>query len=328
MSTPWQRLADLLSVTELPAILYDLTCEAIVAASPAATALLGGGEDDDLIGRSFEDFLAGTASGALDLLKDGKVGAYETRRRLRSTGETVRLWVRTLPVPGVQAAVGVLLPEPAVQASRANPLTRGNVVAIGSVDERLTIRQLTPDITGSLGVDVEELVGTSLLQLTDPAEAGRLVELSAAAESGGARGTRTVRVKLRNVGKVRCDVLLAPHTPDGGFAFTIMAVGDAPDSAERALQASLRQLPAEARTADVAPAATHPQTRKLLDKLAGREREVVTELLKGNRVPAIARTLYLSQGTVRNHLSTAFRKLGVSNQQGLIDLLRGPGPPL
>lgn len=66
-----------------------------------------------------------------------------------------------------------------------------------------------------------------------------------------------------------------------------------------------------------------PATRAaLLDGLAEREREVVLELLQGNRVPAIAGKLYLSQGTVRNHLSGAFHKLGVANQQELIDLLR------
>ena len=44
-------------------------------------------------------------------------------------------------------------------------------------------------------------------------------------------------------------------------------------------------------------------------------------LLDGDRVPVIARKLFISQSTVRNHLSSVFRKLRVHGQQELIHLL-------
>jgi len=59
-----------------------------------------------------------------------------------------------------------------------------------------------------------------------------------------------------------------------------------------------------------------------LDRLSRREFEVVKLLLHGDRVPVIARQLYVSQSTVRNHLSSVFRKLRVRSQQELIVLLR------
>jgi DNA-binding NarL/FixJ family response regulator len=59
-----------------------------------------------------------------------------------------------------------------------------------------------------------------------------------------------------------------------------------------------------------------------LAELSPRELDVLTRLLAGRRVPAIARVLFISQSTVRNHLSSVFRKLGVESQQELIDLLR------
>jgi DNA-binding NarL/FixJ family response regulator len=59
--------------------------------------------------------------------------------------------------------------------------------------------------------------------------------------------------------------------------------------------------------------------------LSTREREIVTMLLAGDRVPAIAQSLHLAQPTVRNHLSSTFRKLRVSSQQELIYLLRDRG---
>ncbi|HTZ45289.1 MAG TPA: PAS domain S-box protein [Jatrophihabitans sp.] len=59
-----------------------------------------------------------------------------------------------------------------------------------------------------------------------------------------------------------------------------------------------------------------------LDRLSRREDEVVRMLLRGDRVPVIARQLFVSQSTVRNHLSSVFRKLRVTSQQELIVLLR------
>ena len=59
-----------------------------------------------------------------------------------------------------------------------------------------------------------------------------------------------------------------------------------------------------------------------LTRLSARELDVVNRLLAGDRVPAIAKLLYLSQSTVRNYLSSVFAKLGVKSQQELIALLR------
>lgn len=58
------------------------------------------------------------------------------------------------------------------------------------------------------------------------------------------------------------------------------------------------------------------------ERLSSREQEIVTSLLSGDRVPAIARALFLSQSTVRNQLTSVYRKLSVSSQQELIDLYR------
>lgn len=59
-----------------------------------------------------------------------------------------------------------------------------------------------------------------------------------------------------------------------------------------------------------------------LSGLTNRELDIVARLLAGDRVPVIAERLFLSQSTVRNHLSSAFAKLGVESQQEVIDLLR------
>jgi PAS domain S-box-containing protein len=56
--------------------------------------------------------------------------------------------------------------------------------------------------------------------------------------------------------------------------------------------------------------------------LSPREREILSELVAGQRVPAIASKLFISPHTVRNHLKSIYRKLDVPNQAALINRIR------
>jgi PAS domain S-box-containing protein len=62
-----------------------------------------------------------------------------------------------------------------------------------------------------------------------------------------------------------------------------------------------------------------------LDTLSPRERQVAERLLAGDRVPMISRALRISPATVRTHLKSIFRKLGVRSQAALIEKLRPLG---
>jgi DNA-binding CsgD family transcriptional regulator len=64
-----------------------------------------------------------------------------------------------------------------------------------------------------------------------------------------------------------------------------------------------------------------PSAVRGLAELSARQMEVVTRLLRGQRVLTIARGMFLSPSTVRNHLSTIYRKVGVGSQAELLDLL-------
>jgi PAS domain S-box-containing protein len=57
-------------------------------------------------------------------------------------------------------------------------------------------------------------------------------------------------------------------------------------------------------------------------QLTQREFDIVYRLIRGDRVPAIASSLFVSQSTVRNQLAAVFRKVGVHSQQELIAHLR------
>ena len=64
-----------------------------------------------------------------------------------------------------------------------------------------------------------------------------------------------------------------------------------------------------------------------LAALTARESEILNRLLLGDRVPAVAEALFISQSTVRNLLSSIYAKVGVNSQQELIALLRSNPTP-
>ncbi len=67
---------------------------------------------------------------------------------------------------------------------------------------------------------------------------------------------------------------------------------------------------------------SHPRLRGL----SPREKDVLTQLMSGDRVTVIATQLDISEHTVRNHLKSIFGKLNVQRQSELIELVRSLTP--
>jgi DNA-binding CsgD family transcriptional regulator len=149
------------------------------------------------------------------------------------------------------------------------------------------------------------------------------------------RGQRAVRLSLRLNARsgdwTEVAVVLATIAPGDppplAFALIRDDVADRPaaSSREMELEARMLRIAEELHAAGLIhrlqqlPAlADEPQ----LGKLTSREWAVLTRLLDGQRVSAIAADLYVSQSTVRNHLSSIYAKLGVHSQVDLIRLMR------
>lgn len=64
---------------------------------------------------------------------------------------------------------------------------------------------------------------------------------------------------------------------------------------------------------------------KQIASLTQRERQIVVQILAGSRSTLIAEDLEISVNTVRNHLKSIFRKLGVRSQEQLVRVLRRAG---
>lgn len=103
-------------------------------------------------------------------------------------------------------------------------------------------------------------------------------------------------------------------------------------SEERAeeLERHLWRIALELRTAGVIPDLSDKLplgSIRRFGELPARQREIATRLVAGERVSHIAREMYLSPSTVRNHLTAVFRRFGVHSQVELIAELRGSTPP-
>ena len=106
---------------------------------------------------------------------------------------------------------------------------------------------------------------------------------------------------------------------------TPIHLGEADPARQVSLEESMRRIAAELQRVGVptnAASARHHASVEELDRLSPRETEVLDRLLEGHRVTSIARQLEVSEHTVRNHLKSMFRKLGVHSQAELVGLVR------
>lgn len=91
------------------------------------------------------------------------------------------------------------------------------------------------------------------------------------------------------------------------------------------LLSALQDLTLELQEAGVRPKVRGeelpPHLVATLQQLSPREREVLRLLLANRRSKSIARTLFISPYTVRNHLKSIFHKLGVHSQTELLERL-------
>ena len=107
--------------------------------------------------------------------------------------------------------------------------------------------------------------------------------------------------------------------------------GDAPGDLAQKLkraQTALSRIAKEMEEVDhlIAHSSSRPPRRDLpeFESLSSREWEVLRRLMNHKRPPAIARELFISPHTVRNHLKSIYAKLNVHSQTELLDRVLGP----
>lgn len=329
-------LTLLVQASPLPIAVVDIDTLDFVALSSAGAAFLGRvGENAlpnvvDLVGEP------DAAREAFALIASGAIDGYEARRHVLRPHEqpnVASLAVRALGKFGFPRRALVLVTAPgtpggSAELPRLDPAEPD--VCAGSADRGGRIDRVSPEIESLLGLR-DELNAATFGARVHPDDLARLSD--ALALTSSARVPVSLPVRFQHRDGQWADVRLVVAADDDaveprvGFALTREHPPDPAPTESRVdqLEATLRRISNEIQALGVAPRmATLPTAEELpeLADLSARQWEIVSRLLAGERVPSIARSMFLSQSTIRNHLSAVFRKLGVHSQQELIELLR------
>ncbi|MCU1657393.1 MAG: Response regulator containing a CheY-like receiver domain and an DNA-binding domain [Pseudonocardiales bacterium] len=323
--------AEVLGAIPFPALVLEVPSERIVASSPAATRLLdpAGGM---AVGHFLEEFTADRPAPGADLFAGGRLNGFETfRTLLRLDGDDVkiRMWIRSFARQPATDFVVVVLVADVVTVDGPPPADwREAPAVVGTANSSLLIERISNDAEELFNVPVAQLLGSSLLALVAPDAVPGC--LSALSEASASQNGVTLHLDIRTgfeAPALRCEVLILPLEPSPSCAFVFLPIPDGTggghDSGE--LSAILLRLGRGAEVAQLARGVFRGVSERRvpgLSRLTTRELEIVNRLLEGDRAPAIARSLFLSQSTVRNHLASVFAKLGVNSQQELLDVFR------
>jgi DNA-binding NarL/FixJ family response regulator len=322
----------------LPVALLDLATFRFIAMSASEAALLG----IDLECASNRDILEFSGDpehvrSALTTMTSGGVDAYEAHRRVRRPdGTRVEAYslVRRLVLPDIPDRALQMFSAFRFESASLDQIFRDADVtdlAVGTTDGDLQIDRMSRDVEDLLGYPHEHWVGSDLIDLALPEDAKRLTAAIEQAMADRASVELTVRLGRADGGHRdgRMVVSAELHGSPVRLGFSLAGVEPEYASAERRaaqLEAALGRIATEMRAVGITPAMAQLPAGASLPELADlstRQWEIVTRLVRGDRVPSIARSMFLSQNTVRNYLAAVYRKLGVHSQQELIERLRG-----
>lgn len=323
--------ADVLDASPFPALVLEVPSERIVASSPAATRLVDP-QGGMVVGHLLEEFTADRPTPGVDLFAGGRLNGFETfrvLRRERGAGLKVRMWIRSFDgQPASQFVVVVIVADQDVATVVESADWQEAPAVVGTADASLLIERISSDAEELFNRPVDDMLGRSLIALVVqddvPACLAALSEVSA-----GENGiTLYLNIRTGVEGSaIRCEVLLLPLQPSPSCAFVFLPMPDglAGGHISGDLSAILLRLGRGAEVAQLARGVFRGITERTmpgLNRLTTRELEIVTRLLDGDRAPAIADKLFLSQSTVRNHLASVFAKLGITSQQELLNMMR------
>ena len=242
-----------------------------------------------------------------------------------STGPDLGLWIAGEISDAADAAVGGDVVAPALW-SHAGSETEGDRITL---DDRWRIAHISTDADAVLGRAPVELLESSIIELTHTDDLAALLLAFARATTD----TRAdVRIRLRHQDRswrmTRAVVTLLDG--DGTLPFSLVATlaaeSPAPDPGGASLLAGhLRRIASQIEAAGTLASLGEPAAELGMPAaadLSPRQLEIASRLFAGERVATIAAEMYLSQKTVRNHLSAIFQKFGVHSQPELLALWR------
>lgn len=285
------------------------------------------------------------AAQTFQMVRDGLLDGIRGRRRFhRPDGSKVELqltgWaIRSRSGPDL----GLWVADELSAADRA--AAPGDLVALApwreagsdvygaeiALDDRWRIAHLSSGADLVLGRPSSELLAMSIFDLASPDDANALLLAFARATTDT---TAEVRIRVRDPhGSWRAvRAVLTVLEGDGTLPFAIRAAPAVepewphPTAGATQIAGYLRRIAAQIEAAGIAsPWMERADVFALpvMKELSARQAEIAARLIRGERVATIAAELFLSQSTVRNHLSAIFQKFGVHSQPEFLALWRG-----
>lgn len=344
--TPWMELVagasvvyqQALDALDVPVLVLELPSRHIRAANQAVADLFAS-PVAEMIGRRTAEVVTiedeKNVNRALAAISSGAIDAYRARRRLTARDGALReayVWCRAVDVDGHRLAAFILSPlstegeEP--QRIRP-PIGWTGPVVIGRADADGVVRCISSDVRDVLGLDPAMGKHWSLVTQMQPDDAAAVMQAVRHSPVGGMT-LRDVRIRHADGRWVQLQGLFVrlDGTSTPKVAFSLLPdqqlVGESRDRLIQ-LEVSLRRIAAELEAAGFLDGIEHLPTAEefpAINTLSSRQWQILIRLLRGERVPTIARELHLSHGTVRNQLSAIFERFRVHSQSELLALLR------
>lgn len=333
VATQLNETPDAFGTLELPLALIDLDDVTVSAISWAALRYFDAAPSA-IVGQPVANIVdddddRGDALLALQAMRAGAIDSYVSHRAAGARQDPDRVvteWVRRLRFGDrrlalVQVAEGTgVRQSPLATYLGREPLT----MVVGTTDADWVVTSVSTEVEALLGITPSEAVGRRFLCSVEQSEVRTL--LHAGVRTRGEDSVAFRLVLQDRLGQLTpaCCVLtsLADSTE---LCFIVMREADLspqPDMGRLAkLEQHLRRIAVEVEDSGVLARLTAAPTPAGVTRLAGltdRQLEVLSRLIRGERVPAIAKALFVSQSTVRNHLAGIFKHFRVHSQPELL----------
>ena len=302
----------------LPTIAFDLESRRILAANDRALHAFSWSleklqkmEVADLW--QTQDVPAAISS--IAMVTSGDVESYQAIRHLRGGDHAhAEVNIRIRKITLGDENFGLLSFEVNQMPGDEVPNSTSLTIALIVTDHQWIIEHISSDIELIVGEPPHAFIGTPLLDWIKPTEVARFASTIGRIAAHGGGGTVQTVMQSRSGSLHPIWTLVIPLSDQSPPRLGVVLTGCPTVGAELSFEID-RQL---SRCVEVVADLGDLNLRVVSANLSTRQLEILAELLQGHRVKEIADKFFLSQSTVRNHLTDIFKKVGVHSQTELL----------